>query len=146
MGKFPLCGLREGNQDEALHLCSAAAATGSGKRCSSSGEMLPGLILVGASRQGQGRVGSSMALPQPDPKGEQRGLEQKGSILSLLSPRNWDSLLGGGGHGVSPSLADRREVLGVRLLHPLSSFAISSAVTHPDTQASWGFKMPHTSW
>lgn len=144
MGKFPLCGLREGNQDEALHLCSAAAATGSGKRRSSSGQMLPGLVSVGASWQGQGRVGS-MALPQPDPEREQRGSEQKGSILSLLSPRNWDSLLGDT-HGVSPSLADRREVLGVRLLHPLSSFAISSAVTHPDTQASWGFKMPHTSW
>lgn len=34
-------------------------------------------------------------------------------------------------------------MLGDRLLPPLCSFAISSAVTHPDTWASQGFKMPH---
>lgn len=51
-GKFLLHGLGEGNEDEVLHLCSAAAAARAGKCRSSSGEMLPVPAGVGLSWQG----------------------------------------------------------------------------------------------
>lgn len=66
----------------------------------------------------------------------------RGSILSLLSPRDWGSLLWG--TRCVPSPAGRAAGRGARLLHPPCFSAVSSALTHPDSRAGGGLRC-HTS-
>lgn len=136
-GKFLLHGLREGNQDEVPHLCSAAAAAGAGQRRSPP-EPLP--VPGGAGRSWQGwaeRLSPHQTLAGA---ASCKDSEQRGSILSLLSPRD------GGGHTVSPQPGWQDGRSGCQAAAP-ALFLCRSLGRHPPRPTGRrGSEMPHSEW